>query len=110
MTVVLDPKQFYLLSGQGTGAGTATGVPQDTRANANYGFAWYVSWSPSALLAIRVSHDGTAWHTHQIVTATPTSAVAQVAGYLPYVQGAYLTGWSTTASGVLHYTPGLING
>lgn len=107
---VLKSKPTFLLSGQGTGAGTATGAVQDTRHAANYGFLWHVSYAPSSLLAIRVSYDGTAWINHQVVTATTTSAVVQVAGYLPYVQGAYLTGWSTTASAVMHYTPGVING
>lgn len=107
---VLDPKQFFLLSGQGTGAGTAVGTPQDTRANANYHFVWHVSYAPSSILAIQVSYDSTAWIEHQRVTATTTTAAVQVAGYLPYVRGAYLTGWATTASAIMHMTPGLING
>lgn len=107
MAEYLDTKNFFLLSGQGTGAGTAVGTGQDTRNAANYGFLWHISYAPSSLLALQVSYDGTAWIEHQRVTATTTSAAVQVAGYLPYVRGAYLTGWAATASAIMHYTPGL---
>lgn len=105
---VIKSTPTFLLSGVGTGAGTATGAALDCRHNANYGHLWHVSYAPSAILYLQVSWDATAWITHQIVTATTTSATVQVAGYLPYVRGAYATGWSTTASAVMHYTPGVI--
>lgn len=95
----------FLLSGQGTGV-SAFGSPVDTRATRNYGYLEYASYSPSAILILQASKDLTAWMPVLIVTATPTTASAQVAGYFPYVRGAYSTGWAATASANMYYSPG----
>jgi hypothetical protein len=97
----------FLLSGQGTGV-SAFGTPMDTRACENYGYLVYNSYSPSAILILQGSHDGTGWQNVLTVTATPTTGTAQTVGFFPYVRGAYSTGWSTTASGNMHYSPGLV--
>lgn len=106
MSVLNNPAGF-LLSGQGTGV-SAFGAAVDTRAARNYGYLEYASYSPSALLILQASKDGVAWMNALIVTATPSTGTAQVAGFYPYVRGAYSTGWSVTASANLHYSPGLI--
>lgn len=106
MAEILTNPAGFLLSGQGTGV-SAFGAAMDTRAAANYGFLLYASYSPSAILILQGSHDSTAWMNVLTVTATPNTGTAQVAGFFPYVRGAYSTGWSTTASANMHYSPGL---
>ncbi len=96
----------FLLSGQGTGV-SAFGGAMDARGATNYAYLEYASYSPSAVLILQASKDGTGWMNVQTVTATPTPGTAQVAGFYPYVRGAYSTGWSTTASANMHYSPGL---
>jgi hypothetical protein len=107
MAQVLTDRAAFLLSGQGTGV-SAFGAPVDTRAAKNYGYLEYASYSPSALLILQASKDGTGWMNVQTVTATPSTGTAQVAGFYPYVRGAYATGWSTTASANLYYAPGIV--
>lgn len=97
----------FLLSGQGTGV-SAFGIAMDARGCENYGFLVYNSYSPSAILILQGSHDSTGWMNVLTVTAVPATGSAQVAGFFPYVRGAYSTGWSTTASGNMHYSPGLV--
>ena len=104
MPILSDPAKF-LLSGQGTGV-SAFGSPMDARASRNYGYLEYASYSPSAILILRGSKDGTGWMNVQTVTATPTTGTAQVAGFFPYLQGVYSTGWSVTASANMYYAPG----
>lgn len=100
----------FLLSGQGTGVSAfhngGSGV--DIRASRNYGYLQFASYSPSAILFLQASYDNTGWVTVATVTATPTSGFSAVGIYLPYVRGAYSTGWSTTASAVMHYSPGVL--
>lgn len=103
---VLSELGKFLLSGQGTGVSAFGGVI-DARAAKNYGYLEYVSYSPSAILILQASKDSTGWMNVQTVTATPTTGTAQVAGFYPYLRGAYSTGWSTTASAYMHYTPGI---
>lgn len=105
MPILSNPAGF-LLSGQGTGV-SAFGSPMDARATKNYGYLEYASYSPSAILILQASKDGTGWMNVQTVTATPSTGTAQVAGFYPYLRGAYSTGWSTTASAYMHYSPGL---
>lgn len=104
MGVLSDPAKF-LLSGIGTGV-SAFGGTIDARAARNYGYLEYASYSPSAILILQGSKDGTGWMNVQTVTATPTTGTAQVAGFFPYLRGAYSTGWSTTASANMYYAPG----
>lgn len=103
---VLNNPAAFLLSGQGTGV-SAIGAMMDTRHAQNYGYLEYASYSPSALLTLQASKDGTAWLDVQTVTATPATGTAQVAGYFPYLRGAYSTGWSVTASANMYYAPGI---
>lgn len=105
MPVLINPAGF-LLSGQGTGV-SAFGAVVDTRIHPNYAYMEYASYSPSAILILQASKDGTGWMNVQTVTATPATGTAQVAGYFPYVRGVYSTGWSVTASANLYYAPGL---
>lgn len=107
MAQVYSDVAGFLLSGQGTGV-SAFGTPIDTRTNKNYGYLEYVSYSPSAILFLQGSKDTTAWFNVLIVTATPTTATAQVSGFFPYMRGAYSTGWSPTASANLYYAPGIV--
>lgn len=102
----LDTKGGFLISGQGTGV-SALGTPFDARNCAPYGFLLYASYAPSANLILQGSHDGTAWFPIYTVTATPTTGTAQTSGFFPYIRGAYSTGYSTTASAIMHFTPGL---
>lgn len=103
---VLNNPAGFLLSGQGTGVSAFGGV-MDTRAMQNYGYLEYASYSPSAILILQASKDTTGWMNVLTVTATPTTGTAQVAGYFPYLRGAYSTGWSVTASANMFYAPGL---
>lgn len=96
----------FLLSGQGTGV-SAFGTAQDLRSTRNWGYLEYASYSPSAVLILQASHDSTGWMNAVTVTATPTTGTAQISAFYPFVRGAYSTGWSTTASAVMHYTPGV---
>ena len=105
MGVLSDPAKF-LLSGQGTGVSAFSTAVIDARAARNYGYLEYASYSPSAVLILQGSKDGTGWMNVQTVTATPTTGTAQVAGFFPYLRGAYSTGWSTTASANMYYAPG----
>lgn len=104
---VLTDRAAFLLSGQGTGV-SAFGTPLDARASRNYGYLEYASYSPSAILILQGSKDGTGWMNIQTVTATPSTGTAQVAGYFPYVRGAYSTGWAATASANMYYAPGIV--
>lgn len=103
---VLNNPAGFLLSAQGTGV-SASGNPMDTRNAANYGYLEYATFSPSAILLLQVSKDGSAWMEALRVTGTPATGTAQIAGYYPYVRGIYATGWSVTASANMHYSPGL---
>lgn len=107
MGFMRQDRAAFLLSGQGTGV-SAFGGTLDTRVSKNYGYLEYASYSPSAILILQGSKDGTGWQNVQTVTATPTTGTAQVAGYFPYLRGAYSTGWSPTASANLYYAPGIV--
>lgn len=96
----------FLLSAQGTGV-SAFGSPIDLRAARNYGYLEYVSHANSAILILQVSHDLTGWMPFLTVTATTTTGTAQLSAFLPYVRGAYSTGWAATASATMFYSPGL---
>lgn len=94
----------FLLSGQiASGAG---GDVMDLHRALNYGYLEYVSYSPSAVLGFDFSKDGTAWNRHLTLTASPTTATAQVSAYAPYARAVYVTGWSTSASANMHYAAG----
>lgn len=105
MGVFSNPAGF-LLSGTTTSGG---GTPIDARAARNYAYLEYVTYSPSAILKLQVSHDSTGWMDALTVTGTPTTGTAQISAYYPYVRGVYSTGWSTTASAVMYYQPGLMS-
>lgn len=96
----------FSLSGQGTGV-SAFGATLDTRYTRNFAYLEYVTYSPSAVLILQASKDSTAWFPVLTVTATPTTATAQISAFYPYVRGAYSTGWSVSASANLYYAPGL---
>lgn len=105
---LLNNPAGYLLTGVGTGV-TALGTAMDTRNAANYGFLQYATYSPSAILVLQGAPTPTGgWMNILIVTGTPTTGSAQVQGYFPYIRGAVSTGYSTTASAVMFYAPGLI--
>lgn len=97
----------FLLSGQGTGV-SAFGAAQDLRAAKNYGYLEHASYSPSAILILQASKDGVNWLPVLTVTATPTTATAQISAFYPYVRGVYSTGWSVSASANLYYAPGIV--
>lgn len=94
----------YLLSGTTASGG---GEPMDCRFSLNYAQLTYVTYSPSAILLLQESHDATGWMTIMTVTGTTTTATAQISSFYPYVRGVFSTGWSTTASAVMHYAPGI---
>lgn len=96
----------FLLSGQGTGV-SALGAAMDARGATNFAYLEYASYSPSAVLILQASKDGSGWMNVLTVTATPTTGTAQISAFYPYVRGAYSTGWSVSASANLHYSPGL---
>lgn len=104
MPYVLDTKAGFLLSGTTASGG---GAARDCRNAANYGLLEYVTYSPSAVLGFEISKDSTGWLRHLTVTGTTTTATAQLSAFFPFVRGVYVTGWSTSASAVMHYTPGL---
>lgn len=97
----------FLLSGQGTGAPSAFGTPQDFRATRNFGYLEYNCGSPSAILHLQASKDSTGWMTIMTVTAVPATATAQISAFYPYMRALAATAWSTTATAWMHYTPGL---
>ncbi len=106
MSEVINNPGGYLLQNAGTGvAVTGTGV--DCRAAMNYAYAMYASYSPSAIMALDVSHDNTGWMIFMTVTATPTTGTAQISAFLPYVRARVVTGYSTTGSANFYYQPGL---
>jgi hypothetical protein len=95
----------FLLSGDNaSGAGS---VILDNRRSLNYGLLLYATYSPSAVLSLQASHDGTGWLNVLTVTGTPTSGTAQVSAYYPYLRGVKVTGWSTTASAIMFWAGGL---
>lgn len=108
--VIQDRHEGYLLSGttaSGAGGGTTFGsAGMDTRNAANFAYLEYASWSPSAILKLEASHDRTGWLPVMTVTATPSSGTAQISAYFPYVRGVFVTGYSTTGSAVMYYSPG----
>jgi len=101
--VYSNPAGFLLSGTTASGAG----VVMDTRKTTNYGYLEYATYSPSAILKLEASHDGTGWLPVITVTGTPTSGTAQISAYYPYVRGVFVTGYSTTGSAVMYYQPGL---
>jgi hypothetical protein len=73
----------------------------------NFASMIYATYSPSAILKLQVSHDSTGWVDALTVTGTPTTALAVISAFYPYVRGVYSTGWSTSASAVISYFPGI---
>lgn len=104
---VKDFRDGFLLSGVGTGVGV-TGTGRDVHNAANFAYLEYASWSPSAILVLQASHDNTGWLPVMTVTATPTSGTAQISAFYPYVRAIYSTGYSTSASAVMYYSPGIM--
>lgn len=99
--------QDYLLSGQTT---SGVGAVMDCRAALNYGFLAYWSNGPSAVIKFDASHDGTGWLPVLTVTASPTTASAQVSAFYPYVRGVVNSafgGGGSTGSAFMHYSPGI---
>lgn len=106
MSDIISNPGGYLLSGSGTGV-AITGSPADCRACQNFAYLEYASYSPSAILVLQASHDGNGYLTVMTVTATPNSGTAQISAFYPFVRGIYSTGYSTSASAVMFYQPGL---
>lgn len=104
---VYNNRATALLSNAGTGVGL-TGSAVDYRAAKNYALVVYQSFSPSAILALDVSYDKTGWLNFLTVTALPASAMAQISAYLPYVRARVVTGYSTTGSANMWYSPGVV--
>lgn len=97
-----NPARNLLQDATASGAGSAI----DCRHAANYGFLAYHTPADSALLVVEASHDATGWFTHSTVTATTTSASAQISDYLPFVRAGVDTRYGA-ASASLYYQPGL---
>lgn len=94
----------YLLSGTTASGG---GDVMDCRYTQNFGYLTYMTYSPSAILKLQASHDSTGWLDVLTVTGTPTTGTAQVSAFFPYLRGVFSTGYSTTGSAIMHYSPGL---
>lgn len=103
MSYVLDTKAAFLISGQLTSGGYSG---KDMRNAANYAYLEYATLSPSAILGLDASKDNTGWMRVMTVTGTTTTGTAQLSAFYPFVRGVYVTGWSTSASAYMHYTPG----
>lgn len=101
----------YLLSAPPT----TTGVPvtsyiADLRRALNYSYVVYNSTSPSAVIGLDASHDGTGWLRVLTVTAVPGSGTAQISGYYPYMRGVVASamgGGGVTGSAFLFVAAGL---
>jgi len=101
--VYTNPGGVLLSGTTASGAGGAL----DLRASRNYGYLFYATYSPSAILKLEASHDSTGWLPVLTVTGTPTSGTAQISAFYPYVRGVFVTGYSTTGSANMFYQPGL---
>lgn len=95
----------YLLTGT-TASGAGADI-MDCRYTNNYGYLTYMTYSPSAILALEASHDGTGFMRIMTVTGTPTTGTAQISAFFPYLRAVFITGYSTTGSAIMHYAPGL---
>lgn len=104
MGILNNPAGFLLSGVSASGGGRA----MDCRNTMNFGYLEYVTYAPSAVLKLQVSHDSTGWMDALTVTGTPTTGTAQISAYYPYVRGVFSTGYSTTASAVMYYQPGLV--
>lgn len=103
MIQFLDTKNGFLISG----ALVSGGYPGvDTRNAANYGMLEVVSIAPSAIVGFDTSKDNTGWVRTLTITAIVTTAQLQISAFYPFVRGVYVTGWSTSASAYMHYSPG----
>jgi hypothetical protein len=103
--VIKNNPAGFLISGALTSGGYAG---KECRNAANFAMLEHVSRAPSSILGFDASKDGTGWVRVLTLTATTTTALVQVSAYYPYVRGVYVTGWSTSASAYMHYSPGLI--
>lgn len=101
----------WLLSAESTLTGVpTTSLVMDARKAANYGYLVYQSTSPSAVIGLDASHDGTAFSRVLTVTAIPTIGTAQISAYYPYLRGVVASamgGGGNTGSASLFYGAGL---
>lgn len=80
---VIDVRGGYSLSGAvASGAGSAF----DCRNCADYAYWMYVCAGGSANLAFQISHDGTGWMQHLLVTGTTTTGTGIFSAFFPYVR------------------------
>lgn len=101
--VYTNPGGVLLSGTTASGAGAAL----DLRSTRNYGYLFFATYSPSAILKLEASHDRTGWLPVLTVTGTPTSGTAQISAFYPYVRGVFVTGYSTTGSANMFYQPGI---
>lgn len=103
MPVISNPSTF-LLSGQ-TASGYASPAI-DTRAAYPATYIMYVAGGSSAVMTIQASHDATGWMPALTVSATTTTATAQISSYYPYVRAQINACYSAaggTGSAYLYY-------
>ncbi len=106
MAFVVNNPANALVSAQQTGSGNGSAL--DLRAALGLGYLHAATYAASAAYTIQVSYDSTAWMSLTAVTATTTTATAQMSGYFPYMRAQLNSLWSgggNTGSGILFYHP-----
>lgn len=102
---VQDRKDGYLVNFT-----TASGASQiiDNRNGANFAFLAYGCFSPSAILKLEASYNGSGWLPVLTVTALPASGSAQISAYYPYVRGVVNASYASTGSAWMYFVPGSV--
>lgn len=105
MPSIISPRDGFILNyTTGSGAGSASAI--DCRGCLNYSYLEVGSFSPSAIVKMQASRDGTGWLDIVTITALPASAQVQISAFYPYVRGVLNASYASTGSAYMYLVPG----
>lgn len=102
---IISPREGYILGyTTASGAGSASAI--DARGCLNFAYLEVGSYSPSAIVKLQASRDGTGWIDILTVTALPASAQIQISAFYPFVRGVVNVSYASTGSAYMWYAAG----